>query len=61
VSHHVDHETRARLASGDVLAEPQEPEEQHPEGVVARRQNGDRVFYDHTFMQVVKIRNRGKD
>lgn len=61
MSTEIDAETRRRLASGDVKGEPLEAEEQHPEGVVAKKPNGQRVFYDQTFIQAMKLRSRGKD
>jgi len=61
VSTQVDAETRRRLASGDVEGTPQEPEEEFPEGVVARRSDGQRTFHTKDYMDVVKLRNRGKD
>jgi len=61
VSTQVDAETRRRLASGDIEGTPQEPEEEFPEGVVARRPDGQKAFYAQGYMDAIKLRNRGKD
>jgi len=62
VTHEIDDETRALLTSGDVGGVPLQPEDQFPEGVVAIRTDGQKVFLaQETTVDIAKYRNRGRD
>jgi hypothetical protein len=61
VSTKVNKDTQRQLASGDIKGEPSKSEEQFPKGTTARKADGQRVFYPRAYLELLKLRNRGKD
>lgn len=61
VDHTVDEDTSALLTSGDVDGTPLKPEDQFPEGVTAKRSDGQKVFLSQDTIDIAKYRNRGRD
>lgn len=49
------------LCVGDVGGEPHTVERHVPEGVSCQTRDGKRVFFTDHFMQVMRLRNRGRD
>lgn len=54
--------TEARLQSGQVYGQRMTGLAEYPEGVVAKHQtDGKKVFLSRTFLEVMALRNRGRD
>jgi hypothetical protein len=57
----MDHETKQHLAVYLSNVPSNIPIHQDEAGVTVELPNGQKVFFDRRYLQVLKLRNRGKD